>query len=53
VIRDFKSIPQKKLIKAIQNITKVDDIKKFSFEAQKSGRATNYKLWKGFFHPLS
>ena len=27
-------------------------LKKFNFEAQKSGRATNYKLWKDGFHPV-
>ena len=27
-------------------------LKKFNFEVQKSGRATNYKLWKDGFHPV-
>ena len=55
VIRDFKKYISKKLIKAIQQHPESRRewlLKKFSFEAQKSGRATNYKLWKDGFHPV-
>ena len=55
VIRDFKKYTSKKLIKAIQQHPESRRewlLKKFSFEAQRSGRATNYKLWKDGFHPM-
>ena len=55
VIRDFKKYTFKKLIEAIQehpDSRREWLLKKFSFEAQRSGRATNYKLWKDGFHPM-
>ena len=55
VIRDFKKYTSKKLIEAIQEHPESRRewlLKKFSFEAQKSGRAKNYKLWKDGFHPV-
>ena len=55
VIRDFKKYTSKKLIEAIQEYPESRRewlLRKFSFEAQKSGRAKNYKLWKDGFHPV-
>ncbi|MDG2431220.1 transposase [Flavobacterium sp.] len=55
VIRDFKKYTSKKLIAAIQVLPESRRdwlLKKFSYEAQKSGRAKNYKLWKDGFHPV-
>jgi hypothetical protein len=48
VIRDFKNSHQKKLIEAIKEHPESRRewlLRKFSF-TQKTGRATNYKLWK-------
>jgi REP element-mobilizing transposase RayT len=55
VIRDFKKFTSKKLIEAIKENPESRRewlLRKFSFEAQKSGRAQNYKLWRDGFHPV-
>ncbi|TPV35723.1 transposase [Paucihalobacter ruber] len=55
IIRDFKKYTSKRLVKAIHErpeSRRVWLLKKFSFEAHRSGRATNYKLWKDGFHPV-
>jgi len=55
VIRDFKKFTSKKLIEAIKEFPESRRewlLRKFSYEAQKSDRAKNYKLWKDGFHPV-
>ena len=55
VIRDFKKFTSKKLIEAIKEHPKSRRewlLRKFSFDAQKSGRAKNYKFWQDGFHPV-
>ena len=55
VIRDFKKFTSKKLVEAIQEHPESRRewlLRKFSYEAQKSGRAKNYKLWQDGFHPV-
>jgi hypothetical protein len=48
VIRDFKKFTSKKIIEAIKDYPESRRewlLKKFSYEAQKTGRAKNHKLW--------
>jgi REP element-mobilizing transposase RayT len=55
IVRDFKKYTSKKLVDAIDSIhesRKVWLMNKFSSEANRSGRATNYKLWQDGFHPV-
>jgi len=55
IIRDFKKHTSKELIKAIQDINESRRewmLNKFSYEAKRSGRTTNYKLWQDGFHPV-
>jgi len=55
IIRDFKKHTSKELIKAIQNINESRRewmMNKFSYEANRSGRTSNYKLWQDGFHPV-
>lgn len=55
VIRDFKKFTEKKLIEVIKEHPESRRewlLRKFSFEAQKSGRAKNYKVWQDGFHPV-
>ena len=53
--RGIKKFTSKKLIEAIQEHAESRRewlLRKFSYEAQKSGRAINYKLWQDGFHPV-
>jgi REP element-mobilizing transposase RayT len=55
VIRDSKQFTSKKRIEAIKEHPENRRkwlLRKFSFEAQKTGRANNYKLWHDGFHPV-
>ena len=55
VIRDFKKFTSKKLIEVIKEYPESRRewlLRKFSFEAQKTGRAKNYKVWQDDFHPV-
>lgn len=55
VIRDFKKHTSKKILEAIQTIPESRRewlLHKFSFAAETSGRATNYKLWKDDNHAV-
>ena len=55
IVRDFKKHTSKELIKAIkdQNESRREwMLRKFKFEAKRSGRANNYKLWQDGFHPV-
>lgn len=55
VIRDFKKFTSKRLIEAIKEYPESRRtwlLRKFNHEAHRSGRATNYKLWKDGFHPI-
>ena len=55
VIRDFKKFTSKKLIEAIKEHPESRRewlLRKFSFEAQKSGRAKNYKVWQDDNHAI-
>jgi len=55
IIRDFKKHTSKQLIKAIQDINESRRewmMNKFSYEANRSGRTSNYKLWQDGFHPV-
>ncbi|MCB9224225.1 MAG: transposase [Crocinitomicaceae bacterium] len=55
IVRDFKKFTSKRLIEAIQDQGESRSewmLKKFQFEAKRSGRAENYKLWQDGFHPV-
>lgn len=55
IIRDFKKFTSKQLITEISNQAESRRewlLNKFSYEAKKSGRATNYKVWQDGFHPV-
>ncbi|WP_016988927.1 hypothetical protein [Flavobacterium sp. ACAM 123] len=55
IIRDFKKFTSKKLIEAIKENPESRRewlLRKFSSEAQKLGRAKNYKVWQDCFHPV-
>ncbi len=48
-LRDFKKHTSKKIVEAVQKIPESRRewlLDKFSFEARRTGRADNYKLWK-------
>lgn len=55
IIRDFKRHTSKELIIAINDINESRRewlLNKFSYEAKRSGRTKNYKLWQDGFHPV-
>ena len=55
IIRDFKTYTSKGIIKLIQELPESRRewlLKKFSFEANRTLRGKNYKLWQDGFHPV-
>lgn len=55
VIRDFKKFTSKEIIKLMDEIGESRKewlLKRFSFEAQRIGRAKNYKVWKDDNHAI-
>ena len=55
IIRDFKRHTSKELVEAVKDINESRRewlLNKFSFEAKRSGRTKNYKLWQDGFHPI-
>ena len=55
IVRDFKKHTSKELIKAIKGTHESRRewlLNKFSYEAKRSGRTSNYKLWQDGFHPV-
>ena len=55
VLRDFKKFTSKELIKAIEQTGESRRewlLDKFSFEAKRTGRAKNYKIWKDDNHAI-
>ena len=55
IIRDFKKHTSKELIRAIKESHESRRewmLNKFAYEAKRTGRATNYKLWQDGFHPV-
>jgi REP element-mobilizing transposase RayT len=55
IIRDFKKFTSKELIVAINDTNESRRewmLNKFSYEAKRSGRTSNYKLWQDGFHPI-
>lgn len=56
IIRDFKKFTSKKLIQTIQDIPESRKewlLDKFNFEARRTRRAENFKLWKDDNHALN
>jgi putative transposase len=54
-LRDFKKHTSKQLLKTIQTIPESRRewmLDKFSFEAKRTGRAENYKIWKDDNHAI-
>ncbi|MTI41973.1 transposase [Fulvivirga lutimaris] len=54
-LRDFKKFTSKKIVELIQEIPESRRdwlLDKFSFEARRTGRAENYKLWKDDNHAI-
>lgn len=54
-LRDFKKYTSKRILEAIEEIPESRRewmLDKFSFEARRTGRATNYKLWKDDNHAI-
>lgn len=54
-LRDFKKFTSKKIMELIQEIPESRRdwlLDKFSFEARRTGRAENYKLWKDDNHAI-
>ena len=54
-LRDFKKHTSKRMLEAIEEIPESRRewlLDKFSFEARRTGRATNYKLWKDDNHAI-
>jgi putative transposase len=54
-LRDFKKFTSKKIVELIQEIPESRGdwlLDKFSFEARRTGRAENYKLWKDDNHAI-
>uniref|UniRef100_UPI00404A1F2A REP-associated tyrosine transposase n=1 Tax=Fulvivirga sp. TaxID=1931237 RepID=UPI00404A1F2A len=54
-LRDFKKFTSKKIVELIQEIPDSRRdwlLDKFSFEARRTGRAENYKLWKDDNHAI-
>jgi REP element-mobilizing transposase RayT len=55
IIRDFKKFTSKRIIEAIKDIPESRRdwlLDKFSFEARRSRRAENYKLWRDSNHAI-
>ena len=55
-LRDFKKFTSKKIINAIKEIPESRRdwlLDKFSFEARRTGRAKDYKLWKDDNHAIN
>ncbi len=55
IIRDFKKFTSKELIKVIKEHPESRRewlLNKFSYEAKRTGRAVNYKVWQDGFHPV-
>ncbi len=55
-LRDFKKFTSKQFIKAINENSESRKewlLDKFSFEARKTGRAENYKIWKDDNHAIN
>jgi hypothetical protein len=55
VIRDFKKFTSKEFVKMMDEIGESRRewlLKRFSFEAQRIGRAKNYKIWKDDNHAI-
>jgi putative transposase len=55
VVRDFKKFTSKEFIKMMDEIGESRKewlLKRFSFEAQRIGRAKNYKIWKDDNHAI-
>lgn len=56
VLRDFKKFTSKEIIKTMEQISESRRewlLDKFSFEAKRTGRAKNYKVWKDDNHAIS
>jgi len=54
-LRDFKKFTSKKFIQAIQNSNESRSewlLDKFAFEAKRTGRAENFKVWKDDNHAI-
>ena len=55
VIRDFKKYTSKKLVSEIKGINESRGewmLNKFSFEAKRTKRAKDYKVWQDGYHPI-
>lgn len=55
IVRDFKRYTNKKIIEAIQDIGESRRewiLAKFAYEANRTKRAKQYKVWKDGFHPV-
>jgi REP-associated tyrosine transposase len=55
-LRDFKKFTSKKFIATIQNSNESRSewlLDKFAFEAKRTGRAENYKIWKDDNHAIN
>lgn len=55
VLRDFKKFTSKRIVEAVQEIPESRRewlLDKFEFEARRTGRAENYKLWKDDNHAI-
>lgn len=55
IIRDFKKHTNKKLIEAVSSYNESRKqwlLSKFSYEAKRTNRANNYKVWQDGFHPI-
>lgn len=55
IVRDFKKHTSKQLAIAIDSTYESRSewmLNKFKFEANRTGRATNYKIWQDGFHPV-
>jgi len=55
IVRDFKRFTNKKLIEAIQDIGESRRewiLAKFKYEANRTQRANQYKVWKDGFQPV-
>lgn len=55
IIRDFKKHTSKEIAKALNSPKESRRkwmFKKFEYEAKRTGRAKNYKLWHDGFHPV-
>ncbi len=55
LLRDFKKFTASKILEKIKSDPESRRewlLRKFSYEAQNTGRAKNYKLWQDGFHPV-